>query len=304
MPEIAVVGNSILGEGFSAKIADSESAGRLRFRNLSVSGSSPRCWYYLLRTLQQRPYQMVVLQIEEFADEDGESPRADAVTDLHLATPLLQPGDVFDFAFSYEDSRLRFEAARGILLKGYVYKHDVQAFLEDPRARLQKLQQARLYGETWGYDYPGRAETLAGMKVDWERGSIEFPPGLPASLEHGLRQTLLRKRATPTGQEAAYRRRWFGRILDLYRTTETRIVFIRVPRGPAVNPSFDLPSESSTIRNFASRAKVDILRAETFQRLEVPEYFSDDIHMNRVGRECFSRMLARDVEALSAKEQQ
>jgi hypothetical protein len=42
--EIAVIGNSILAEGFSAKFA-----GGTRFQNLSLPGSTPRCWYYLLR---------------------------------------------------------------------------------------------------------------------------------------------------------------------------------------------------------------------------------------------------------------
>jgi len=110
-----------------------------------------------------------------------------------------------------------------------------------------------------------------------------------------VRSTVLRKRAPATGMQARYRRRWFGRILDRYGATGTTVIFVRVPRGPAVNPWFDGPDEPSTIRGFAARTNVIVMPAGTFQPLESPENFWDDLHMNADGRARFSRMLAHQA---------
>ena len=302
--EVAVVGNSMLAEGFSAKVADSAAAGRMRFRNLSVPASTPRCWYYLLRAADEeaRRYRAIVIQVEEYSDEDGETPMADAISDVHIVDPLLKPSDALDFALSFSRPRLQFEALRGTLLKGYIYKQDVQALLEAPSRRLEKMAQARQGYAGWIYDYPGREQSLAGMKVDWARRSIDFPPGVPADIRDRLRRTILRTRARQTGEQARYRRLWFGRILERYSGGKTRIIFVRVPRGPAVNPAFDDAGDPSTIRAFATRPYVTLMDPHAFQSLEQPEYFFDDLHMNHAGRERFSRMLARALETEIGKD--
>ena len=302
VPLVAVVGNSMLAEGFSAKVADGEAGGRVRFANLAVPASQPRSWYYELRAAdpEARRYDAVVVQVEEYSDEDGAAPMADYIADLHIINPLLAPADALDFAFSYHDARLRFEALRGALLKGYIFKSDLQAFLEAPSKRLEKVAQFQKGYPGWIYDYEGHPESLTGLRVDWAQDSIHFPPGVPDDVRQRLRD-LLRKRAPLTGMQALYRQRWFGRILGHYRTSGTRIIFIRPPRGPAVNPSFDSPDEPSTIREYASRPNVTVLPVQTFQPLESPENFWDNLHMNTTGRNRFSRMLAREVEPLAGK---
>lgn len=303
VPEVAVIGNSILAEGFSAKVADAEARGRVRFANLSVPGSTPRAWYYELRAADPdaRRYSAVVLQIEEYSDEDGFRPMADSIVDVHLIDGLLAPSDAIDFAFSYRATRLRFEALRGALLKGYVFKSDLEAFLEAPSKRLEKVALFQKGYAGWTYDYEGHPESLTGMSVDWQGGSIHFPPGVPDDVQGRVRTTVLRKRASLTGMQALYRQRWFGRMLDHYRSSGARVIFVRTPRGPAVNPSFDSPDEPSTIRRFASRPEVTTVPAEAFQALESPENFWDDLHMNAAGRNRFSRMLAHEVEPLAGK---
>jgi hypothetical protein len=303
VPEIAVIGNSILAEGFSAKVADAEAGGRVRFANLSAPGSTPRDWYYELRAADPnaRRYRAIVLQVEEYSDEDGFAPLADSIVDVHLIDGLLAPSDAIDFAFSYQAARLRFEALRGALLKGYIFKSDLQALLEAPAKRLEKVALFAKGYAGWTYDYQGHQENLTGMSVDWAQGSIRFPPGVPGDVQERVRATVLRKRAPLTGMQARYRQRWFGGMLDRYQSSGARVIFIRPPRGPAVRPSFDSPDEPSTIRGFASRSNVTVVPAEAFQSLESPENFWDDLHMNANGRNRFSRMLARVVEPLAGK---
>jgi hypothetical protein len=263
----------------------------VRFASLSLAGTSPRCWYYVLREVDPHSngYAAIVIQLESFADEDGEEPMADQPGDLRTVAALLRPSDAWDFAMSYKKPRLRFEALRGALLKGYVLKHDVQAFLEHPGERMQRVALYRPNHAGWVYDYSGRSESLDGLRADWQRGTLDIPASVPADIQARLRRVLLRKTAPQTGDQAAYRRLWFGRIVDRYRGSSTQLVFARVPRGPAMNPSFDPAGAPSTIREFQG---VRVLPPGTFEPLERPEYFWDELHMNAAGRERFSRELA------------
>jgi hypothetical protein len=304
VPEIAVVGNSVLAEGFSGKIGDAEANGRMRFANLAIPASTARSWYYLLRAVDPdaRRYRAIVLQAEQYSDEDGWIPLADTIADLHIINALLAPADILDFAFSFQDRRLRFEALRGAILKGYIFKQDVQAFLEMPAKRLENVALARKEYANWIYDYGGHQESLRGMTVDWNRRSVYLPPSVPAPIQENVRQIVLRQRAPHTGDQARFRSRWFGRIVDRYRASGTRIIFVRPPRGPAVNPSFDALSEPSTIRFFARLPYVNLVRAEAFQPLESPEWFWDGLHMNASGRQRFSCMMVHELEPLLGKE--
>src|SRR5258708_13239396 len=86
---------------------------------------------------------------------------------LHVLDPLLRPSDALDFAFSFRRPRLRFEALRGALLKGYVLKYDVQALLEHPAARFEKTELFNPGHAGWVYDYTGHPQTLPGLPADW-----------------------------------------------------------------------------------------------------------------------------------------
>jgi hypothetical protein len=289
-PVVAVIGNSMLGEGFSAKVADREAAGRMRFVNLAVAGTTPRCWYYELRAVDPdaNRYRAIVLQVELLSDEDGDAPMADQIGDLHVVDTLLRPPDALDFALSFRPPRLRFEALRGVLLKGYVFKYDVQALLEHPAARMEKTELFNRGHAGWVFDYTGHPESLNGLTVDWERRAMYVPPGVPADVAARVRRVAFRQRSPDTGLQTRYRRLWFGRIVDRYRRTGTRVIFARVPRGPVVNPDSDPPDARSTVRYLA-------LPRDTFTPLERPENFWDEYHMNARGRELFSRRLAQEL---------
>jgi hypothetical protein len=289
-PVVAVAGNSMFAEGFSAKVADLEAGGRAIFANLALPGTTPRCWYYILRTADPNAdrYRAVVIQVELLSDEDGDEPMADQITDLHAVDGLLGPGDTFDFAFSFRRPRLRFEASRGALLKGYIFKSDVQALLEHPEARLKEVELYYRVHARMVYDYTGHPESLAGLTVDWKGRSMHVPPGVPAQIADGVQRAAFRPRSPDTGLQTEYRRLWFGRIIERYRGTHTRVIFARVPRGPAVSPDSDPPGARSVVRGLA-------LPPDTFTFLEQPQYFWDAYHMNASGRLLFSRKLAQEL---------
>src|ERR1035438_1905013 len=94
------------------------------------------------------------------------------------------------------------------------------------------------------------------------------------------------------------RRGWFGRIIDRYRGTGTRIVFVRLPRGPIPRPAWLARKTSSSIREMAERPDVMLGEEHAYESLERPEFFKDGMHMNREGVKRFSAMLPRDMARL------
>src|ERR1700687_1730066 len=111
------------------------------------------------------------------------------------------------------------------------------------------------------------------MRVTGTRRSVYFPPAVPAAIQEGVRQIVLRQRAPHTGDQARFRSRWFGRIVDRFWAAGAPLLFVRSrprapaiffappPRAPAVNPSFDASYEPSTIRGFARLPYVNLVRA-------------------------------------------
>jgi hypothetical protein len=89
-------------------------------------------------------------------------------------------------------------------------------------------------------------------------------------------------------------RYWYGRIVDYYRRSDTKLIFLRVPRAPTSPPDAP-PKLNSAIRQIASQPNVIVLNEALFNQLERPELFWDAQHLNRPGMEQFSRILAAEV---------
>jgi hypothetical protein len=293
--EVLVIGDSRIAEGFSAPLAN-----RLRgdhgyyFANASVAGSTPRCWYYELRDIDpgRTRYSAVVLPVESYEDIDPPENYANRTLDMHYVAARLRYSDVIDFTCSFGNARERFEVLRGSLFKGFIYQQDLLAFTENPEKRLSNVEQWRIHGREWRDGYSGHSTDLNGLEVDWDTRTVRLPPNLPADQAAILKSTLLSVPAPRTGALEAYRRRWFGKILDLYEESHTRLVFLVLPRGPVVRPGGPPKCLSHSIRDFGRRRGVILLPERAFESLERPEYYFDGLHMNSRGRERFSVMLA------------
>ncbi|MEO8127346.1 MAG: hypothetical protein ABI822_09660 [Bryobacteraceae bacterium] len=264
---IAVMGDSRIAEGFSARIADQRQPG-FRFLSAAVPGSTPRCWYYLLRELDPAGtrFKTIALPLETYEDADGSRELTDRVLDLNILAARLRLADTLTFASSFQSSEARWNALLVCLLKGVGLREDFQAFLAHPAARLDKAAMYRRNGNQWNYDYQGNSKDLTGAV-------------LPAPVPRGPSQN--------TGVYTAYRREWVNRIINKYRGTGTSIVFLRLPRGPVPTPAS--PRSGSSIHEWTG---VSILPEDLFHSLETPEYFFDALHLNARGRQRFSTELA------------
>jgi hypothetical protein len=271
------------------------------FRHAGVAGTDVRAWYYMLRDLDPtaRRYRAVVFGVTDYDDEDEFFTPDDDIRALHYVIARLRWSDTLEFALSFHSRKPQWEALRGASLKGIVYQNDILTFLSHPTSRIQYARAAHRDYDQWTYGYVETPRTMTGLQIDWKAWKVTFPPGLDQDQRDTVNRDLMREPAPQTGRLAAFRRAWYGRILDRYRGSRTKIVFVRLARAPIPRPDGLVRKKSSTIRDFASSLPNVLLCDEhAFDSLEHPELFRDAMHLNRDGIARFSPMLAEDISRM------
>jgi hypothetical protein len=301
---VLVMGSSKMGEGFSAKLADAEAAStgsRFRFANGAVAGTTARVWYYMLRQMRDPAGRLaaVVIIADTYHDNDADL-QADRQVDIPYLPPLLGLSDMIDFPGSFNSWAARQEAAEAILLKGLFYKNDLQAFLLNARQRVHDVLAWRRSGFSWVADYAGRDDSLAGLEFDMASGKLSERPGSKpiqtgalASYAEQLRQT--NGRPPDNAATAPYRTTWIGRIADFCRDNGIKLFVFRVPRGPLHYFVPDDAQPTGVLAEMGQQGRLTLLPATTFNHLERPEYFFDDLHLNSTGRKLLSVELAAAI---------
>ncbi len=293
---VVTLGNSRFG--YSRKLLDHRpDKSAYTFRDAGIAGSGPRVWYYMLRDLDpsRQRYRAVVFGVDDYDDEDRLENPDDAIRDLHFVIARLRLSDILDFPRSFHTPELQWTVFRECLLKGSVYQADVQAFLSSPRRRLANVELYNRGFAQWDYDYLPPERNLAGLSIDWRTLAVTFPPGADEDQRNTVNSFLAHAPEPQTGRLAAFRRLWLGRIADLYRQSRTKIILIRLPRGPIPRPDHLVRKQSSSIRELASRPNVILADEHAFESLERPEFFRDGMHLNRAGESRFSTMLEDQV---------
>jgi hypothetical protein len=243
-------------------------------------------------------YRAIVVPVEDYDDYVDREDQDDREIDERLVAPLLRWTDLAGFAGTFPSRDRAWRAALGIVLKGTIYKPDFQDFLRDPSARIAYAKLAREESAGWFRDYTGPDASVAGLKIDWKAKTFEAPESVSQAARDSFPDHLFGKIDPPTPQRTAYRLRWFGKICDRYRGTGTRIIFLRLPRGPYPRPDLPPPNPASSLRQLASRPGVILDDQHFFESIEDPHLFLDAMHFNGPGEARFSAMLARHVRDL------
>ncbi len=266
------------------------------FATIGLGGTTPRAWYYALRAVDPnaRNYAAIVIPSDDYNDPDSYDYQSERETDLHYLIARLELGDLLEFPWTYQSKKRQWEIVRGMLLKGSIYKRDFVEFLDHPVARIVKARYYAHDSAGWYYYYGGSDKTLAGLQIDWPHKTIRFPAGVADSDRQLVQRELFPTLPPDRGRETAYLRYWYGRIVDHYRGSDTKLIFMRVPRAP-VSPPDVPPKLASAVRQIASQPNVIVLDERTFNQLEHPDLFWDGWHLNRAGMEQFSRLLAAEV---------
>jgi len=259
-----------------------------------------RAWYYMIRDLDPtaRRYKALVFGVDDYADEDRYYNPNDDIRALHYVIARLRLSDVLEFARSFDSRELQIAAFRGGLLKGIIFQNDLQAFLAHPIKRLSYVALCDRSWPMWVYNYEETTNSMAGLQIDWKTLKVTFPPGMNQDQRDTVNAFLAHEPEPQIGRVAAFQRTWYGRILDRYRGSPTKIIFLRLARGPVPRPDNLTHKLSSSIRELASRPNVTLLDEHAFESLERPELFRDGMHLNREGIRRFSYMLEDEITGL------
>lgn len=260
-----------------------------------VAGTNPRVWHYLLRELDPtaRRYQAIVFPVDDFDDEDTYIDYNDYPLDVNYLSLLLRWSDTFDYPRSYATRKYALEAWKACLFKGAALQPDLLAFFTAPAKRVQDVKVTRDWWPNGSYEYLETEDSVAGLAIDWANRTATIPDGVNRQV---IETVLLRGDAPQTGRYGEYRRRWFERIFDRYAGSPTKLVFVKLPRGPLVRPP--VKTVSSSIREFASRPGVLLGDEHRYEVLERPELFRDALHMNRAGATQYGEILAEELAGL------
>jgi hypothetical protein len=266
-------------------------------RTAAVAGSDPRAWYYLLRDLDPTAsrYRAIVFGVDDYDDEDRLFNPDDDIRALHYSIARLRLSDTIEFAESFHSPQLQGQAFRGAILKGITLQSDIQAFLAHPQKRIAYVRLCHQGWPDWTYDFVETSRNMVGLQVDWSTLTAIYPPGMTDEQKATVRGSLLHEPSPQTGRLAHFLRTWLGRIADRYRHSRTKVIFVRLPRGPIPRPDNLVKKRSSSVRELASRPNVILIDEHFFDGLEQPELFKDAVHLNRDGVARFSAMLADEV---------
>lgn len=293
----AVLGDSRMAEGFSAKVANECSPSQVRWFSAAVAGSTPRIWSFLLQRLADDgcKFDWVVVPLQSYAAASVEH-RANRTLDAQCMVPLSNPWRAVRFGLSFEDSRLRLPMFLKAAVPSIGLREDVLAFLRDPAGRVRRLSRPGALYRSMD-NYRGRDSDLEPV-IDWDGSRHVFAAGMDA----GLRKELeLARRRVPTAKdvaaETAYLRRWMGSLSSACESMGATLVVLRAPRGP-LGKEYALEDAAGVRSLLGLSPKVVVLPAETFAHLEVPSHFFDHVHMNAKGRRAFTDRLARELGTL------
>ena len=210
------------------------------FASISVGGTMPRCWYYQLRAADPTAhrYAAVIIPSDDYEEPDEFDNPVTRPVDLNYMLAEVRISDLPEFAGSFGTWNTRYAMARSILLKGFAYRRDFEELLLHPVKRFEDVRQSDENSASWDYTFDGEDDNLAGLIVDWDKRVVHFPDRVPAPVRERVRSDLLRRRPPQTGVTTRYCRYWYGRILDYYRGSGTKVIFLQIPRWPLPIPGF------------------------------------------------------------------
>jgi hypothetical protein len=136
---------------------------------------------------------------------------------------------------------------------------------------------------------------MEGVAIDWKSRTLTVPAGFTERQKVEYEFRFLAPRPPYRGDRTAYMHQWLGKICEHYRGSKTRVVFLKLPRGPFVRPDQPAFNAHSSVRQLAAQPGVILLPENLFESLEQPSLFIDQMHLNGPGCAEFSRMLAMEI---------
>jgi hypothetical protein len=293
--DVLVLGDSRIYDALDPKAAGGASG--LHFLDAAVPGTTPRCWYFFMKALDPRAdrYRALVIPVDTYSDDDGAIGSIDGNNrpfDLRYIVLHVGLRDTLKLARSFGSPRWKATIFLDALLRAPEMREDVQELLADPAARAAARSKALLdHAEDPRAAHPAEG-SLAGMRVDFARNRIDYPPGVSPAERVEMERQVLRV-AHPSPSYAIYRRDWLEPIVARYRAAGTPVIFVRIPTRPAHRAL--PPPPTGTLLDFARRYGATLVAQDAYVALERPDLFADHDHLSASGSARFNRLLGADV---------
>ena len=253
----------------------------------SVPGSTPRAQALFFEHLDRPPggWRIVVLGLSAYDDDALSEDLTQRELDLALLAPLLSLGDAVDLAAEFKAFRQRRQLWLAAGTKIYAWRNDIRSFLHSPLGHLAAARRG-YWWLTAEREYVGPTDSLHGVRV--EDGVLVGIEDLPSTVVAGLREL---RRSTPGFDNAAYRRRWIGRLAESVLAQDGVLVIVRMPTQIVPRVAARAPN-TVVLDALGDRPGVFVVDRELMSELELPEFFYDAVHLNRSGGERFTELLA------------
>jgi hypothetical protein len=301
---VLLFGDSQMTEGFSARLAEQTMGAEWQFVNAAVPGSTPRTWYYMLREIDpnRNRFTVVALPLPDYDDVDvpitygGDhwDNDSDRELDAHWLAGELSLKDVRTFPWTFRSYTRRSRMFVRTLFKGLLLRRDFRDFLNHPASRIAKARMFAMHHAEWEYDYAGSPESLEGMRVSWSPLRIDFPSSVSRSVANDVRD-VYRRKPEALGHMTEYRKQWLGGIIDYYRGRPVQVILFRVPQRPIPIRYHWGRQLDFFVRHAENSSEAVVLDQHLFDDLEQPADYRDGSHLNRRGRQEFSRRLAIQI---------
>lgn len=294
---VLVLGDSRVAEGFSGPLARADSD--IDFISLSIPGSTPRTWHYLLREVNRRGCRYEAVLIGVFYRPIG-SQLADWPLAPNQDAALLGLRDALDYPASFSSAAMQARARQSVWFPAASMRQDTQALLAAPVSRWQKLGTTRSGYIDYVPQYPGREEQMPPLVFDGAGAVVDWGPASVA--QRALVEGLIAEREAPIdaailAANRAYLSTWLGAIARLAQDQGARAIAFPLPRGPYPE-IFGTPIDAGLVHTVASVPGLTALPADLLQALEQPANFFDGMHVNRAGRERMSAVVGGQTRAL------
>jgi D-alanyl-lipoteichoic acid acyltransferase DltB (MBOAT superfamily) len=294
-PSVLLLGDSTMTEAVDAGkltglLAPAPASRPVAVRDGAIPGTSMRVWPWLFAEVTPAPvrWSLVVIGLGSYDDDGEHEPFAARTQDLAFLGPLLAPRDAAELAADLPPGTARRDAWLAALCKTYAWRRDLQDLFAAPWQRYRDVR-AQFGRMRWGAPYAGVDRDLVGVRVEG-RTVAGVPPG-DANLEAQLHAIAF---PPPSRDNGAYRRRWLGRLAALATANGAHVVFLRMP-SQVLPPAARRPPRETVLDELRARERVHILDRDLFAGLEGPAFFFDALHLNRRGREGFTRILGAEL---------
>lgn len=296
---VLVLGDSRVGEGFSAKQANEIAKDtKLNFIGCGIPGSTPRVCNYFLRKIdpERTQFSAVVIMTDALTDTEVNEDFVNYKLDLNYCLPLLNWSDLPSFPATFSKPELQ-ERARSLIAFPLAFAQtDIKALLLHPLDRARKAS-------LWRSNYANGTDDYAGQPVALPDLELEGAPLHPrdwADIRESIRPQLRDYIALASGYYPRppvalaknYHRLWYEKIARAYQAKGVPVYVFLMPRGP-YHTRLGCPTAlAGSLADLSAEGIIRFIPPERYAALEVPGNFFDQLHMNSAGRAQLTDLLA------------